>query len=478
MIWSYSIKILKLIQCIMAVYFITSTHNRVWSLYTILLKRRVVHAHMHASRWERCCLLDATQAALANTCVITRSLALFERSFLTPDHFDTNRNAAFILAETKTAQEAQRARQRVSAGPAPISGAPGMAPAVAPAPPWAARLLADAAQFAGRVQLVVRFLVAAALRPLLDRAFPGAQVPVVLLCCIALQAAVARAPWCLLLRDVAFSLLGLCLPAALEPRAAHSAPAQAASLLLRTFVLVLPPLVLGVGAGLGFRTTLAYYAQSAVTAYQYTYAAAVGGLLRPATGPGPVLLGLAALRVSAARGAGPAAGPPAAAPPLLAEVRVVCHLVLVDMLVHDLAAMHAAPHVQLGLVALALVGLDALGAVLAHEAAELRATLEQMHSYALWKASQLLVQSAALDVVLASCLALMLAAARTTLALVRPARAGSVSLLDNVSQVAFLAGVNMLLRPATSIASQSLAQHLLRVTYFAALANFLERALS
>ena len=358
-----------------------------------------------------------------------------------------------------------------------------MAPAVAPpAPPWAARLLADAAQFAGRVQLVVRFLVAAALRPLLDRAFPGAQVPVVLLCCIALQAAVARAPWCLLLRDVAFSLLGLCLPAALEPRAAHSAPAQAASLLLRTFVLVLPPLVLGVGAGLGFRTTLAYYAQSAVTAYQYTYAAAVGGLLRPATGPGPVLLGLAALRVSAARGAGPAAGPaagpPAAAPPLLAEVRVVCHLVLVDMLVHDLAAMHAAPHVQLGLVALALVGLDALGAVLAHEAAELRATLEQMHSYALWKASQLLVQSAALDVVLASCLALMLAAARTTLALVRPARAGSVSLLDNVSQVAFLAGVNMLLRPATSIASQSLAQHLLRVTYFAALANFLENALS
>lgn len=191
--------------------------------------------------------------------------------------------------------------------------------------------------------------------------------------------------------------------------------------------------------------------------------------------------------------AAPEAGAPAA---LLALVQGALHLVLVDLLLFDLRGAGAAAGVpvQLALSALALVALDALAAVLAHEAAGVQTALAEARGFALWRVSQLLVQvdTANVDALLASAGAVLLVAGRSAGALAggpaqngwgpkgAPAGAGPAgpSLVGTLSEVALLASIQTLLAPATAGGGASPAQHVLRVLYIATAAGCVERALA
>jgi hypothetical protein len=341
--------------------------------------------------------------------------------------------------------------------------------------PWDARPVADSCQLASRVQSAVRFQVASSLQPLLDAALPGLQVPTALLSCIGLHSAVrAGASAFVLLRDIAFIQLGQCIMAAADD-VEHASPPDASIFLLRTLLLCLPPLALGIGAGLGMRSTVTDYVQGAVTAYQYRYAADAGAFLQSLeVGATPVLLGIAALRVSSGM---QQRGPPG----LLSPVYLCMHLILVDLILYDLKHIDASPHVRLALSVLALVALDAVIAVLDHEPDCVHTTLQQIRGFALWRVAQQLVQGELkdLDVALASCLATLLLVFRTALALVRPPAVDKApSLVSTLAEVGLLSGVQMLLAPSTANAGQNLSQHLLRIMYVATAAAWVEKALS
>jgi hypothetical protein len=256
---------------------------------------------------------------------------------------------------------------------------------------------------------------------------------------------------------------------------------------------------------------VAEYVRNAVTAYQYRYSAAASAVLRRLdVGVAPVLLGVAAARVGAGwlphEGSssmkkdhqapeGPAA-PEGPKPAVLALVQGALHLVLVDLLLFDLRGAGAAAGVpvQLALSALALVALDALAAVLAHEAAGVQTALAEARGFALWRVSQLLVQvdTANVDALLASAGAVLLVAGRSAGALAggpaqkgwgpkgAPAGAGPAgpSLVGTLSEVALLASIQTLLAPATAGGGASPAQHVLRVLYIATAAGCVERALA
>jgi hypothetical protein len=371
--------------------------------------------------------------------------------------------------------------------------APGIAPGVRA---WDARPLADSCQFAGRVQSALRFQVASELQRLLDRALPGLQVPAALLACIALQCAVrAGASSLVLLRDTAFIQLGQCIMAASgdveqHPGAASTLATASTVFLLRTLLLCLPPLALGICAGLGIRATVADYVQGAITAYQYKYAADAGAFLQTwAVGTTPVLLGIAALRVStgaqmAARGKStPRPGPdaPQEHPAVFSGVYLSLHLILVDFLLYDLKHTHATAPIQLALSVLALVAMDAVMAVLDYEPESVQTTLHQIRGFALWRVSQQLIQRELkdVDVLVASCGATLLLVCRTALDLGQPSAADShPSLVNTLSELGFMSGVQILLQPSTSNTSTNLAQHLLRVMYIATAAGYVEKALS
>lgn len=193
----------------------------------------------------------------------------------------------------------------------------------------------------------------------------------------------------------------------------------------------MPPLAYGVLAGLGLQATAAEYVRNAVTSYQYRYSAAASAVLQGLdVGVAPVLLGVAAVRVSSLRAREqPRAEQPKAAPRILSLVQGALHLVLVDLLLFELRSAGAAAGVpvQLALSALALVTLDALAAVLRHEPEGVQTTLEEVRGFALWRVSQLLVQVDAenIDAFLASAGAVLLVACRTAAALAGAApRAG------------------------------------------------------
>jgi len=373
--------------------------------------------------------------------------------------------------------------------------APGIAPGVRA---WDARPLADSCQFAGRVQSALRFQVASELQRLLDRALPGLQVPAALLACIALQCAVrAGASSLVLLRDTAFIQLGQCIMAASgdveqHPGAASTLATASTVFLLRTLLLCLPPLALGICAGLGIRATVADYVQGAITAYQYKYAADAGAFLQTwAVGTTPVLLGIAALRVSTGMqtattgtktaGTGGAGAAPPSPPGVLSGVYLSAHLILVDFLLYDLKHTHATAPIQLALSVLALVAMDAVMAVLDYEPESVQTTLHQIRGFALWRVSQQLIQRELkdVDVLVASCGATLLLVCRTALDLGQPSAADShPSLVNTLSELGFMSGVQILLQPSTSNTSTNLAQHLLRVMYIATAAGYVEKALS
>jgi hypothetical protein len=367
------------------------------------------------------------------------------------------------------------------------------APGMQPPATWAARPLADSCQFAGRVKSAVRFQVASELQRLVDRALPGLQVPAALLACIGLQSAVrAGASSCVLLRDTAFVQLGQCIMAAGGDVEQHHSAALAAVFLLRTLLLCLPPLALGISAGLGVRSTVADYVDGAITAYQYKYAADASALLQKwDAGPAPVLLGIAALRVSTGMqtattgtktaGTGGAGAAPPSPPGVLSGVYLSAHLILVDFLLYDLKNTHATAPVQIALSVLALVVMDAVLAVLDYEPESVRTTLQQVRGFALWRVSQQLIQRELkdVDVFMASCGATLLLVCRTALALLRPSAADNhPSLVNTLSEVGFMASVQILLKPSTSNASTNMAEHLLRVMYIATAAACVENTLS
>jgi hypothetical protein len=353
---------------------------------------------------------------------------------------------------------------------------------------WDARPVADSCQFASRVQSAVRFQVASELQLVLDRALPGLQVPAALLACLGLECAVrAGASFFDLLRDIAFIQLGQCIMTASKYLEHHAAPAQLtrseiALFLLRTLLLCLPPLVLGIGAGLGIRATMTQYVQAAITAYQYRYAADAGAVLRKLDfGASLALLGTAALRVSSGVQNLRA---PAAPAGILSLSHVVMHIILVDCMLFELTNMHYPPHVRLGLTLLALVALDAVVLILDHEPHDVLETLQQVRGYALWRAAtQLRGQFEQIDFLTVSCVALLLAVCRTTLAFARPSVAHGVadshpSLTKTLSELGLFISIQMLLVPTTQDSSQSIPQHLLRILCIATAANWVEKALS
>jgi hypothetical protein len=363
---------------------------------------------------------------------------------------------------------------------------------------WDARQVADSCQFASRVQSAVRFQVASELQLLLDRALPGLQVPAALLSCIGLQCAVrAGASSVVILRDTAFIQLGQCIMGASGDVEQHHSEASAV-FLLRTLLLCLPQLAFGICAGLGIRSTVADYVQGAITAYQYKYAADAGAFLQTwAAGTTPVLLGIAALRVStgmqmatswARRSTPPTAGPgpagtgtPPSTPSIISCVYLSMHLILVDFMLYDLKNTHAAAPIQLALSVLALVAMDAVMAALDYEPDSVQTTLQQIRGFALWRVSQQLIQRELkdVDVLVASCGATLLLACRTALALIRPAVADNhPSLVNTLSELGFMSSVQILLKPSTSNTSTNLAQHLLRVLYIATAAAWVEKSLS
>ena len=350
------------------------------------------------------------------------------------------------------------------------------------------------------MQSAVRFQVASELQRLLDRALPGLQVPAALLSCIGLQCAVrAGASSFVLLRDTAFIQLGQCIMAASGDAEHHSEASTVSTaatvFLLRTLLLCLPPLALGICAGLGMRSTVADYVQSAITAYQYKYAADAGAFLQKLdAGTTPVLLGIAALRVStgvqmatswARRSTPPTAGPgptdTPSTPAIISCVYLSMHLILVDFLLYDLKNTHAAAPIQLALSVLALVAMDAVMAVLDYEPDSMQTTLQQIRGFALWRVSQQLMQRELndVDVLVASCGATLLLVCRTALALIRPSVADNhPSLVNTLSELGFMSSVQILLKPSTSNTSTNLAQHLLRVLYIATAAAWVEKALT
>jgi hypothetical protein len=376
------------------------------------------------------------------------------------------------------------------------------------------------------MQTVVRFQVASSIQVTLNDALPGAaQLVLVLLGCLWLEFAVRAGglSGVALLRDIAVIQVGqtvMALAGGFEGAGAGAgagagwgpAGAEASLFLLRTCLLCGPPFAYGVLAGLGMQAPVAEYVRNAVTAYQYRYSAAASAVLRRLdVGVAPVLLGVAAARVGAGwlphEGSssmkkdheapeGPAA-PEGPKPALLALVQGALHLVLVDLLLFDLRGAGAAAGVpvQLALSALALVALDALAAVLAHEAAGVQTALAEARGFALWRVSQLLVQvdTANVDALLASAGAVLLVAGRSAGALAAgpaqkgwapaagaPAGAGPAgpSLVGTLSEVALLASIQTLLAPATAGGGASPAQHVLRVLYIATAAGCVERALA
>jgi hypothetical protein len=373
------------------------------------------------------------------------------------------------------------------------------------------------------MQTVVRFQVASSIQVTLNDALPGAaQLVLVLLGCLWLEFAVRAGglSGVALLRDIAVIQLGqtvMALAGGFEGAGAGAgagagwgpAGAEASLFLLRTCLLCGPPFAYGVLAGLGMQAPVAEYVRNAVTAYQYRYSAAASAVLRRLdVGVAPVLLGVAAARVGAGwlphEGSssmkkdhqapeGPAAPE---GPKLLALVQGALHLVLVDLLLFDLRGAGAAAGVpvQLALSALALVALDALAAVLAHEAAGVQTALAEARGFALWRVSQLLVQvdTANVDALLASAGAVLLVAGRSAGALAggpaqkgwgpkgAPAGAGPAgpSLVGTLSEVALLASIQTLLAPATAGGGASPAPPVRRVLYIATAAGCVERALA
>jgi hypothetical protein len=107
--------------------------------------------------------------------------------------------------------------------------------------------------------------------------------------------------------------------------------------------------------------------------------------------------------------------------------------------------------------------------ILDHEPHDVLQTLQQVRGFALWRvASQLRGQFEQIDFLTVSCVALLLAVCRTTLAFARPSVAHGVadshpSLTKTLSELGLLISIQMLLVPTTQDSSQSMPQHLLRI---------------
>jgi hypothetical protein len=353
---------------------------------------------------------------------------------------------------------------------------------------WDARPVADSCQFAGRVGSAVRFQVASELQLVLDRALPGLQVPAVLLACIGLQCAVrAGASFFDLLRDIAVIQLGQCIMTAAKYIEPHATPTQLTRseitlFLLRTLLLCLPPLMLGIGAGLGIRATMTQYVQAGITAYQYRYAVDAGNVLRKFDfGTSVALLGTAAVRVSSVvqnlRGPASAAG-------ILSLSHVVMHIILVDSMLLELTSMNYPQHVRLGMTLLGLIAMDTVILILDYEPSDVLQTLQQVRGFVLWRVStQLRGELLQTDFLTTSCVAVLLLVCRTILALTRPSVALCVadshpSVTKTLSELGLLISIQMLLVPTTQDLTQSVPQHLLRILCIATGATWVEKALS